>query len=41
MVLLGFWYKPASLNVREICFDEKQDIPKTREKSRKSQSITE
>ena len=30
-----------SLDVNEICFDEEQDILSTREKSRKSQSVTE
>ena len=29
-----------SLDVNKVCFDEEQDIPNTREKSRKSQSVT-
>ena len=41
MALVGFQYKPASLDVIKVCFDEEQDIPNTREKSRKSQSVTE
>ena len=30
-----------SLDVNKACFDEEQDIPNKREKSRKSQSVTE
>ena len=41
MALVGFHYEPVTLDVNEACFDEEQDIPNTREKSRKSQSITE
>ena len=41
MVLVGFQYEPASLDVNEVYFDEKQDSPNAREKSRKSQSVTE
>ena len=41
MALLGFQYEPVSLDVNKICIDEEQDIPNTREKSRKSQSVTE
>ena len=40
MALVGFQYEPVSLDVNEVCFEE-QDIPDTREKSRKSQSVTE
>ena len=40
MALVGFQYKPVSLDVNEVCFDEEQDIPNTREKLRKSQSVT-
>ena len=35
-----FQYEPVSLDVNEVCFEEEQDIPNTREKSRKSQSVT-
>ena len=41
MALAGFWYEPLSLDVNEVCFEEERDIPNTREKSRKSQSVTE
>ena len=41
MGLAGFQYEPVSLDVNEICFEEEQDIPNMREKSRKSQSVTE
>ena len=41
MALVGFQYEPVSLDVNEVCFEEEQDIPNTREKSRKSQSVTE
>ena len=34
MALAGFRYEPVSLDVNQICFDEEQDIPNTREKSR-------
>ena len=40
MALAGFQYEPASLDVNEACFDVEQDIPDTREKSRKRQSVT-
>ena len=40
MALVGFYYEPVSLDVNEVCFEE-QDIPNTREKPRKSQSVTE
>ena len=30
-----------SLDVNKVCFDEEQDIPNSREKSRKSQSVTD
>ena len=41
MALAGFQYEPVSLDVNEVCFEEEQDIPNMREKSRKSQSVTE
>ena len=41
MDLLGFQYEPVSLDVSKVCFEEEQNIPKTREKSRKSWSVTE
>ena len=34
-------YEPVSSDVNEVCFEEEQDIFNTREKSRKSQSVTE
>ena len=39
MALVGFHYELVSLDINEVCFEE-QDTPKTREKSRKSKSIT-
>ena len=41
MALVGFHCKLVSLDVNKICFEEVQDVPNTREKSRKSQSVTE
>ena len=41
MTLVGFQYEPGSFDVNEVYFEEEQDIPNTREKSRKSQSVTE
>ena len=41
MALAGFQYEPVSLNVNKFCFEEEQDIPNMRKKSRKSQSVTE
>ena len=41
MVLAGFQYEPASLDVNEVCFEEEQVIPKMHEKSRKSKCVTE
>ena len=41
MVLVGFQYEPVSLDVNEVYFEVEQDIPNTREKSRKIQSVTE
>ena len=41
MALQGFQYKPVSLNVNEVCFEEEQDIPNTGKKSRKSQGVAE
>ena len=40
MALVGFQYKSVSFDVNKVCFEEEQDIPNTREKSRKSQSVT-
>lgn len=37
---LGFHYEPESLDVNEICFDQEQVIPNTRQKSRISRSVT-
>ena len=36
MALVGFQYEPVSLDVNEVCFEEEQVIPNTREKSKKS-----
>ena len=41
MVLVGFQYEPVSLDVNEVCFEEEHNFLNTREKSRKSQGITE
>ena len=41
MALVGFQYEPVSSDVKEVCFEEEQDIPNTREKSGKYQSLTE
>ena len=41
MALVRFRYEPLSLDVNKVCFDEEQDIPNTREKSRKRQSLAE
>ena len=43
MALVGFQfqYGSVSLDVNEVCFEEEQDIPNTRKKSRKSQNVTE
>ena len=40
MALVGFQYEFVSLDVNEVCFEEEQDFPNTRKKSRKSQSVT-
>ena len=32
MTLVGFQYEPVSLEVNEVCLEEEQDIPNTREK---------
>ena len=37
MGLVGFQYEPVSLDVNEIFFKEKPDIPNSSENSRKSQ----
>ena len=34
-------YKPLSLDVNKVCFDEEQDIPNTSEKPRETQNVTE
>ena len=41
MALVGFQYEQVSLYVNEVGYYEEQDIPNTREKSRKSQGGTE
>ena len=40
MASAAFQYEPVSLDVNKLCFEEKQDIPNTREKSIKLQSFT-
>ena len=35
MTSVGFEYEPVTLDVNKVCFKEEQDIPNTREKSRK------
>ena len=39
MVLVGFQYEPASLDVNEVYFDEKQDSPNTRENHEKVKAL--
>ena len=39
MTLVGFQYEPVSLYVNKVFFDEKQDIPNTREKSEKVKAL--
>ena len=34
MALVGFQYEPVRLDINEVYFEEEQDIPNTREKSR-------
>ena len=41
MTLMRFQYEPLGLDVNKVCFDEEPDILNTREKSSKSQSVTE
>ena len=41
MALVGFQYESVCLDVNEVCFEEEQEILNIREKSRKSQSVTE
>ena len=41
MALAGFQFESVSFDVNQICFEEEQDIPNTREKWRKSQSVDE
>ena len=36
MALVWFQHDPKSLDVNKVCFEEEQDIPNTREKSRTS-----
>ena len=36
MALVGFQCEPVSLDVKEVCFEEEEDIPNTCEKSRKT-----
>ena len=38
MALVAFQYGPVNLE-NEVCFEEEQDIPNIREKSRKSKSV--
>ena len=40
MTLIGFQYEPVSLDVNKLYFEEEQDISNTREKLRKSQSVS-
>ena len=37
MALVAFQYEPVNLDLNEICFEEVQNIPNTREKLRKGQ----
>ena len=39
MALVGLQYEPVNSDVNEVCFEEEQDIPNTREKSVKSQAL--
>ena len=39
--LVGFRCEPECLVINEVCFDHEQDIPYTREKSRKTPSAIE
>ena len=41
MALVGFQNEPVNLDVNKVYFEDKQDILDTREKSRKSESVTE
>ena len=41
MALVRLQYEPVSLDVNEVCFEKEHDIPNTREKPRKMQSVTE
>ena len=41
MALVECQYESVSLDVNEVCFEEKQDISNTHENSRKSQSVNE
>ena len=42
IALVGFQYEPVSLDIKEVCFDEEQDIPNTHKKIKiKSQRDTE
>ena len=41
MALVGFQYEPVSLDVNEVYIEGEEYILNTREKSGKSQSVTE
>ena len=41
MALVRFQYESVSVDANEVCFEEQQDIPNTREKLRKSHYVTE
>ena len=41
MIIVGCQYETMTLDVNEVCFQEEWDIPNKREKSRKSQNVTE
>ena len=41
MALVGFQNEPVSLDVNKVGFEEEQNIPNTREKPRKSESVPE
>ena len=36
---VGLQYEPVNFRCNEVCFEEEKDIPNTREKTRKSQSL--
>ena len=39
MALAWCQYEPVSLDVNEVCFEEEQDIPNTREKEEKIKAL--